>query len=173
MPFTEDFLINGASGDHFGMTQNAGMGWNPVELLRKQFVILSTAGGLREPDGAPVALGLHTGHFELATMVRAAALELREPEVDTLRAVLLRPVRRAHAGHDRDAGLAAISERRGAGVQKTGEVASDIARGDGSRVVRQGSARDDDGSGRTPRHAGGGRGRAASPWRRSMAKTPA
>ena len=65
VPFTEDFLINGASGDHFGMTQNAGMGWNPVELLRKQFVILSTAGGLREPDGTAVALGLHTGHFEL------------------------------------------------------------------------------------------------------------
>ena len=78
LPFTEDFLVNGASGDHFGMTQNAGMGWNPVELLRKQFVILSTAGGLRNPDGSPVALGLHTGHFELSTMVQAAALELRE-----------------------------------------------------------------------------------------------
>ena len=78
LPFTEDFLINGSSGDHFGMTQNAGMGWNPVELLRKQFVILSTAGGLRNPDGTPIALGLHTGHFELSTMVQTAALELRE-----------------------------------------------------------------------------------------------
>ena len=78
VPFTEEFLTNGASGDHFGMTQNAGMGWNPVELLRKQFVILSTAGGLREPDGTPIALGLHTGHFELSTMVEVAARELRE-----------------------------------------------------------------------------------------------
>ena len=78
VPFTENFLTNGASGDHFGMTQNAGMGWNPVELLRKQFVILSTAGGLREPDGTPIALGLHTGHFELSTMVEVAARELRE-----------------------------------------------------------------------------------------------
>ena len=78
VPFTEDFLTNGASGDHFGMTQNAGMGWNPVELLRKQFVILSTAGGLRQPDGTPIALGLHTGHFELSTMVEAAARELRD-----------------------------------------------------------------------------------------------
>ena len=77
LPFTEDFLVNGASGDHFGMTQNAGMGWNPVELLRKQFVILSTAGGLRNPDGTPIALGLHTGHFELSTLVQAAAEELR------------------------------------------------------------------------------------------------
>ena len=78
VPFTEDFLTNGSSGDHFGMTQNAGMGWNPVELLRKQFVILSTAGGLRQPDGTPIALGLHTGHFELSTMVEVAARELRE-----------------------------------------------------------------------------------------------
>ena len=78
VPFTENFLTNGASGDHFGMTQNAGMGWSPVELLRKQFVILSTAGGLREPDGTPIALGLHTGHFELSTMVEVAARELRE-----------------------------------------------------------------------------------------------
>ena len=78
VPFTEDFLTNGSSGDHFGMTQNAGMGWNPVELLRKQFVILSTAGGLRQPDGRPIALGLHTGHFELSTMVEVAARELRE-----------------------------------------------------------------------------------------------
>ena len=77
VPFTEDILINGASGDHFGMTQNAGMGWNPVELLRKQFVILSTAGGLRRADGTPIALGLHTGHFELSTLVQAAAEELR------------------------------------------------------------------------------------------------
>ncbi len=78
VPFSEEFLIDGASGDHFGMTQNAGMGWNPIELLRKQFVILSTAGGLREADGSPVALGLHTGHFELSTLVHAAALELRQ-----------------------------------------------------------------------------------------------
>ena len=73
LPFTADFLTNSPSGDHFGMTQNAGMGWNPAELMRKQFIILATAGGLREEDGTPVALGLHTGHFELASMVKAAA----------------------------------------------------------------------------------------------------
>ena len=79
VPFTEDFLVNGASGDHFGMTQNAGMGWNPVELLRKQFVILSTAGGLREPGRrAGRARDCTPATSSLATMVRAAALELRE-----------------------------------------------------------------------------------------------
>ncbi|MCH8311242.1 MAG: YjhG/YagF family D-xylonate dehydratase, partial [Chloroflexi bacterium] len=77
VPFTAEFLIENPSGDHFGMTQNAGMGWNPAELMRKQFVILSTAGGMREPDGTPIALGLHTGHFELAKLVEVAARELR------------------------------------------------------------------------------------------------
>ena len=32
LPYTSDFLINDASGFHFGMSQNAGMGWNPSEL---------------------------------------------------------------------------------------------------------------------------------------------
>lgn len=78
LPFTEDFLINNSSGDHFGMSQNAGMGWNPSELLRNQFLILSTSGGLREADGTPIALGLHTGHFELAQMVEIASKELHK-----------------------------------------------------------------------------------------------
>jgi putative YjhG/YagF family dehydratase len=62
------------------MTQNAGMGWNPAELNRKQFLILSTQGGLREPDGKPVALGYHTGHWEISLLVEAAARELRKLE---------------------------------------------------------------------------------------------
>ncbi len=78
VPFTPEFLIDEPSGNHFGMSQNAGMGWEPSELLRKQFIILSTAGGIREADGSTVALGLHTGHFELASLVKSAAQELRE-----------------------------------------------------------------------------------------------
>ncbi len=77
LPFTPEFLTESPSGDHFGMTQNAGMGWNPSELMRKQFIILATAGGIKDEDGTPVALGLHTGHFELSMMVRAAAEEMR------------------------------------------------------------------------------------------------
>ena len=78
LPFTEEFLVNDASGYHFAMSQNAGMGWNPAELLRKQFAILSTVGGVREPDGTPIALGLHIGHFELIRLVEEAAKEMRE-----------------------------------------------------------------------------------------------
>ena len=78
LPFTAEFLTDSPSGDHFGMTQNAGMGWNPAELMRPQYIILSTAGGVREEDGTPIALGLHTGHFELTTMVAAASNEFRK-----------------------------------------------------------------------------------------------
>ncbi len=77
LPVTEDLLLKRPSGDLFGMTQDAGMGWNPAELGRKQFLILSTLGGVRAPDGTPVALGYHTGHWEIGLLVQAAAKELR------------------------------------------------------------------------------------------------
>ncbi len=73
LPLTESMLLESPSGDLFGMTQNAGMGWDPAELLRSQFLILSTQGGLRAPDGTPIALGFHTGHWEIGLMVEAAA----------------------------------------------------------------------------------------------------
>jgi len=77
LPVTEDLLLRRPSGDLFGMTQDAGMGWNPAELGRKQVLILSTLGGVRAPDGTPVALGYHTGHWEIGLLVQAAAKELR------------------------------------------------------------------------------------------------
>ena len=77
LPLTADDLLNRPSGDIFGLTQNAGMGWEPSEVGRKQFLILSTQGGLRAADGKPIALGYHTGHWEISLLVEAAANELR------------------------------------------------------------------------------------------------
>ena len=77
LPLTEEMLRHSPSGDIFGLTQNAGMGWDPNEAARKPFLILSTQGGLRDQDGRPIALGYHTGHWEIGLLVRAAALELR------------------------------------------------------------------------------------------------
>lgn len=78
LPLTPAMLRDGPSGDVFGLTQNAGMGWAAAELWRKQFLILSTQGGLRAPDGTPIALGYHTGHWEISQLVAEAARELRE-----------------------------------------------------------------------------------------------
>ncbi|MGJ4802325.1 YjhG/YagF family D-xylonate dehydratase [Luteimonas sp. SDU82] len=73
LPIDADTLRDAPSGHLFGMTQNAGMGWRASEVARDPYLILSTQGGLRAPDGQPIALGLHTGHWELDQMVRAAA----------------------------------------------------------------------------------------------------
>lgn len=78
LPLTEEMLRNWASGDLFGMTQNAGMGWRPAELTRPEFLILSTSGGIRADDGSPIALGYHTGHWEVGLLMRVAAQELRD-----------------------------------------------------------------------------------------------
>jgi putative YjhG/YagF family dehydratase len=78
LPLTDEMLLTRPSGDIFGLTQNAGMGWKASELWRKQFLILSTQGGMRAPDGTPIALGYHTGHWEIGELVRAAAEEIRE-----------------------------------------------------------------------------------------------
>jgi xylonate dehydratase len=77
LPLTPEMLVERPSGDIFGLTQNAGMGWNPSELGRKQFLILSTQGGMRAPNGEPIALGYHTGHWEISLQVQEAAEELR------------------------------------------------------------------------------------------------
>jgi putative YjhG/YagF family dehydratase len=80
LPLTPELLRERPSGDLFGWTQNAGMGWDPRELGRPQFLILSTQGGIRAPDGRPVALGYHTGHWEVGLLMQAAADELRTQE---------------------------------------------------------------------------------------------
>ena len=70
-------LINQPSGNLFGLTQSAGMGWDPQRLLDPEFLILSTHGGLRGEDGQPIALGFHTGHWEVGLLVAEAARELK------------------------------------------------------------------------------------------------
>src|SRR5712675_354466 len=81
LPITEEMLLKSPSGDLFGLTQNAGMGWSPAEVGRKQFLILSTQGGVRATDGKPIALGYHTGHWEIGLLVEAAANEFRRLQV--------------------------------------------------------------------------------------------
>ena len=81
LPLTEDMLTQWPSGDLFGLTQNAGMGWTATEVARDPYLILSTQGGLRGPDGQPIALGYHTGHWEIGILVKEAAEELKRLDV--------------------------------------------------------------------------------------------
>ncbi|MBA3482923.1 MAG: YjhG/YagF family D-xylonate dehydratase [Pirellulales bacterium] len=77
LPFTDDMLRSRPSGDLFGWSQDTAMGWSAAELGRPEFLILSTMGGLRAGDGSPVALGYHTGHWEVGLLVEAAAREIK------------------------------------------------------------------------------------------------
>ena len=80
LPITESMLLDEPSGIMFGLTQAAGMGWDPAQLGRPQYLILSTQGGVRGEDGKPIALGYHTGHWEVGLLVKAAAEELNRLE---------------------------------------------------------------------------------------------
>lgn len=80
LPLTPEMLLESPSGDLFGMTQAAGMGWDPAQLLRDQVLILSTMGGMRADDGHPIALGYHTGHWEVGLLIKEAAEELNRLE---------------------------------------------------------------------------------------------
>ena len=77
LPLTAEDLLDRPSGDVFGWSQNAGMGWTPGDLRRPEVLVLSTLGGIRNPDGSPLALGYHTGHWEVGLLVAAAATEIR------------------------------------------------------------------------------------------------
>lgn len=77
LPLTPDMLRDAPSGDLFGMTQSVAMGWNPDEVGRDHYCIVSTQGGLRAGDGSPLALGYHTGHWEISLLVERAAAALR------------------------------------------------------------------------------------------------
>lgn len=77
LPLSAEMLREWPSGDLFGMSQNAGMGWPVTEMLGPQILVLSTAGGIRAEDGTPIALGYHTGHWEVGLLAQAASREIK------------------------------------------------------------------------------------------------
>lgn len=54
------------------------MGWSPADLGKDEYLILSTQGGIRAEDGFPIALGYHTGHYEVGLLAQAAASEFKQ-----------------------------------------------------------------------------------------------
>ena len=91
LPLTDEMLRRWPSGHLFGMTQNAGMGWDPREMLGPQVLVQSTQGGVRAPDGSPVALGFHTGHWEVGLLVARGRLALSMPPKAWFDAFLAQP----------------------------------------------------------------------------------
>ncbi len=171
LPLTAEMLIHRASGDAFGMTEDAGMGWDPAALAGPQFVMLSTMGGIRGAGGRPIALGHHTGNFELGLALEAAAAVFQQAGARPL-CGLVAPTRATAAPRARPAcSTAGLPQRRGQRLPPAGPL--DPGPGRARRGhLRQGPARLDDGPGELPQAA-----LRARPRRRDAAafegKTPA
>ena len=78
------------------------MGWQPAELRRPEVLILSTQGGVREPDGTPIALGYHTGHWEVGLLVQRGGRDAAHGRAAAVRR-LLSPTRATAARRARPA----------------------------------------------------------------------
>jgi len=78
LPLQPDFLRDAPSGHIFGWTQDAAMGWSSADLGKDEYLILSTQGGIRAEDGFPIALGYHTGHYEVGLLAQAATSEFKQ-----------------------------------------------------------------------------------------------
>ncbi len=125
LPLTAEMLRSRPSGDVFGWTQNAGMGWEPAAIGGKEFLILSTHGGIRAPDGTPIALGYHTGHWEVGLLMEAAAREFKSARRRSVRRVLHRSLRWPIAGHAGHVRQPCLPQRCGDGLPTTDSVAPD------------------------------------------------
>lgn len=75
LPLAGEFLAGTPSGDLFGRIQDVGMGWEPSRVDADAYLLLSHQGGIRGADGKPVALGYHSGHYEIGLLMEAAAKE--------------------------------------------------------------------------------------------------
>nr|WP_255437518.1 YjhG/YagF family D-xylonate dehydratase [Thalassobacillus sp. CUG 92003] len=78
LPLTDYMLRHSPSGDIFGLSQNVGMGWESNNLDGQQVLLLSTQGGMKDSNGDPIALGYHTGHWEVDMLMKEAAQEVSQ-----------------------------------------------------------------------------------------------
>jgi len=78
IPVTADMLRNAPSGDIFGLGQDAAMGKHFGGKVQNEFLIVSTQGGMRGPNGENIASGLHIGHWELGLVSQAAANQFKK-----------------------------------------------------------------------------------------------
>ncbi len=56
----------------------------PSDLGKDEYLILSTQGGIRAADGSPIALGYHTGHWEVGLLAQAAARGIQSLQCDSV-----------------------------------------------------------------------------------------
>ena len=143
LPLDREMLLHAPSGDLFGLTQNVGMGWSADALGGPEYVIVSTMGGLRGDDGEPIALGYHTGHWEIGLLVREAAETLRAHGAIPFAGYCSDPCDGRTQGTTGMFDSLAVPQRRGDRHAPADPLAADRERRARHRDLRQGTARDD------------------------------
>ncbi len=101
LPLTPQMLMESPSGNLFGMTQNAGMGWDANKLTGKEVLIIGTRGRDPRRGRTPGRAGLP--HRALGDRhADAGGGEGDHPQRrDPVRRLRQRSVRRALSGHAR------------------------------------------------------------------------
>ena len=87
-------------------------GLEPEGNAGPQVLILNSHGGIRKPDGSPIALGYHTGHWEIGLLAQTAATELKGLGAVPFAAQHERSVRRTLPRHNCDVRQLGLSKRR-------------------------------------------------------------
>ena len=160
---TDAMLREWPSGDLFGLSQNAGMGWKPSRSRPRPVPDPQHPGGParagRVADRAGVSHGPLGGRPAGPGGGRGADGAGRGP----VRRDGLRPLRRPDPGHARDDGQPAVPERRGDRLPPADPLAAEAEGRARRRDLRQGLARDDAGPGRLEASAGRARPRRRDP----------
>ena len=146
LPLTDEMLREWPSGDLFGLTQNAGMGWTPAEVARDPYLILSTQGGLRGRWPGDRA-GLSYGSLGDRDPGSGGGRGIEVPQRSPLCRNGVRPLRWPDAGDGRDDGQPPLSQRRGHRLPPIDPLAAASKGSAGDRDLRQGAPRHDDGAG--------------------------
>ena len=164
LPLTDDLLRNQPSGHAFGMSQDVGMGWTASAVGGPQYVLLSTLGGVRADNGEPIALGYHTGHWELVLALKAAAEEIKKAGGIPYAGHCTDPCDGRTQGTSGMFDSPGLPQRRRLRAPPPGPLHPQGPGRAGRGHLRQRAAGHDDGPGRPPRHP-----RRAHPRRRHAA----
>ncbi len=138
LPITPEMLLTQPSGNLFGLTQNAGMGWDPARLLDPEFLILSTHGGCAPRMERPSRSASIPGTGRLGCWWPRLRASCASRRAIPFAGACTDPCDGRTQGTDGHAGLAALPQRCGHGAAPADALAASAQRRDRHRDMRQG-----------------------------------
>ena len=149
LPLTDDLLRNQPSGHAFGMSQDVGHGLDRLGRGRPAVRPVEHLGRRSRRRRHAIALGYHTGHWEVVLAVKAAAEEI-EPLAAACPTPAIAPIPATAARRARTGMFDSLAYRNDAAIvlRRLARSHPQGPRRAGRGHLRQGAAGDDDGPGR-------------------------